>query len=145
MCGFKDGDLYIYDELWVKEKTNPELIVEAEHFFNGDKMTITADSAEPARIREFNLHGFNVRATKKGKESLRYGYDFIKSHRVHIHKNRCPYTAIEFQTARYREDKDGNVLDEVIDIQVDCLAAIRYATEDIWAYRMPTDWPTIPH
>jgi phage terminase large subunit len=149
MVGFKDGEMYAYDELWIKEKTNPELIEEAKGFFDRQQLpqnlTITADSAEPARIREFNLHGFNIRPTRKGKESLKYGYDYIKAHRVHIHKTRCPQTAIEFQMARNREDKDGNVLDEVVDINVDCLAAIRYATEDIWAYRMPTDWPTIPH
>ncbi len=55
--GLKDDNLYIMDELYRRELTNNELMNEVEQLF-GKGYRITADSAEPDRIKEFKQHGF---------------------------------------------------------------------------------------
>ena len=126
--GFKDNEMYIFYEYYKKEKTNTDLINEIEVTERNKNKPITADSAEPDRIMEFNRSGILMLASKKGADSVRHGIDFIKRYRVHIH-TRCNNTAAEFQLYKYKEDKDGNVIDEPISLNDDAIAAIRYAIE----------------
>ena len=127
--GFKDGELYVFDELYEKGLTNAELIKRvAEHTAKGK--LITADSAEPARIKEFRQAGYNVRGSVKGKGSVKDGIDWLKRHRIHISKN-CPNLFAEMQQYSYKQDKDGNVQDEPIEFKDDAIAALRYAIEPV--------------
>jgi len=132
--GFKDGHLYSFDELHGRGWTNPRFIENAKEHF-GDAiydMIITADSAEPARIKEWNDDGVTVLPAKKGKDSLRFGVDYLSRITWHIHKTRCSSLVGEVQSFKRREDKDGNALDDFVEINDDGIAACRYATEWIW-------------
>lgn len=132
--GFKDGELYIYDEVYVKSLTNSEVIAkcESENFLQRHDYII-ADSAEPDRIKEWQQSGYRVIPAKKGKGSVRFGIDYLRRKRIHIHSKKCPGIASEFTTYKWKEDKDGNVLDEPIGFKDDGIAALRYATESIWS------------
>jgi len=132
--GFKDGHLYSFDELHGRGWTNPRFIENAKEHFGDDlySMVITADSAEPARIKEWNDDGVTVLPAKKGKDSLRFGVDYLSRITWHIHKTRCPNLAKEVQSFKRREDKEGNALDDFVEINDDGIAACRYATEWIW-------------
>jgi phage terminase large subunit len=92
---------------------------------------ITADSAEPDRIEEWNRAGYKVYPAKKGAGSLKYGIDFLCQQKLHVHP-RCQNMIRELQMFKRREDKDGNVQDAFVEINDDCIAAARYATEWIW-------------
>lgn len=128
-AGMKDGELYVFDELYERELTNAELIEEVgKHISKRD--LLVADSAEPARIKEFKQNGFNVQASIKGKNSVKDGIDWLKRHKIHISKN-CSNLLAEMQQYKYKEDKDGNVLDEPINFKDDAIAALRYAIEAI--------------
>ena len=132
--GFRDGELYSFDELHGKGWTNPRFIEHAKEHF-GDAfytMPITADSAEPARIEEWREEGAIVVGAKKGKDSLRFGIDYLSRTKWHIHATRCPNLAKEVQSFKRREDRDGNALDDFVEINDDGIAAARYATEWIW-------------
>ncbi len=138
LVGAKDGELYIFDEVYKRQRTNTEIIEDSRVYFDGRRLlervkhaTTTGDSAEPARIKEWNASGWRVVAAKKGKDSERYGIDFLKHHRLHIHASRCPGIAAEIPIFKYREDKDGNVLEEFVDFRNDGIAAVRYATESM--------------
>ncbi|GAG28616.1 unnamed protein product, partial [marine sediment metagenome] len=96
------------------------------------RMQLTADSAEPDRIEEWNRGGWNVTAAKKGAGSLRYGIDYLSQRTWHIHRSKCPNLAGEVQMFKRREDKDGTVLDAFVEFNDDGIAASRYATEYIW-------------
>jgi len=136
--GWKDDELYIFDEVYLKKKSNPEFIEfvnDRKDRYNGT--TITADSAEPDRIKEWNKAGYRVKAAKKGPGSLRMGIDFLRSVRIHVHKTLCPNTANEIQMFQYREDKEGNPDEKFIEINDDCIAAIRYGTEYLWGRFIP--------
>jgi phage terminase large subunit len=127
--GFKDDELYVYDELYEKGLTNAELIDEVAKIAHKKKQII-ADSAEPARIKEFRQHGLNVQASVKGKGSVKDGIDWLKRKKIHISKQ-CPNLLAEMQQYSYKEDKDGNVQDEPVEFKDDAIAALRYAIEPV--------------
>jgi len=131
--GYRDDEIYIFDECYGKSWTNADFM-EAAHDQFGNEMFlwgITADSAEPDRIEEWFRAGYKVYPAKKGAGSLKYGIDYLCQHKIHVHP-RCQNTIRELQTFKRREDKDGNVLDAFVEIGDDCIAAARYATEWIW-------------
>lgn len=133
--GFRDSELYIFDERYAKRQLNAAFIESAEAI--PQDYTIFADSAEPDKIAEWRNAGFvncypvNKQGKNKG-DFLRHGIDYLKSlPKIHIHKTRCPNTAREFQHLKYRELKGGIILDEVAEINDDTVAAVRYATTDL--------------
>lgn len=131
--GLREGELYFFDEQYYKKHTNPEFIERVDGSDFPRSARITADSAEPDRIKEWNKAGYHVRAAKKGPGTLRMGIDWMKSHRIHIHATRCPYTAREIPMFKHREDKNGNPTEEYVELFDDCIAGVRYATESLWS------------
>jgi phage terminase large subunit len=132
--GFRDNEIYVFDELSTKYVTNEDYIKRAGDYFGPGlyREDITGDSANPDKIDEWNKAGYHVEGAKKGDGSLRFGVEYLSGRRMHIHKTRCPNMAREVQTFRRREDKDGNVMEKFVEINDDCIAAARYATEWIW-------------
>jgi phage terminase large subunit len=135
--GFKDGELYCFDELYGKGWTNPDFIQAVEDQWPGQvshEWIITCDSAEEDRRLEFERNGFRrIEKAKKGPGSLRYGIDFLCSVRIHIHASKCPNLAREIQSFKRREDKDGNAMESFVELNDDCIAALRYGSEYIWS------------
>jgi len=127
--GLKDDELYILDELYERELTNNELIPRVQRKANGRIMMI-ADSSEPDRIKEFKQAGFKVKGAEKGQGSVKAGLDWAKRKRIHIHPA-CHNFIKEIQAYKYREDKDGNVFDEPVDIDNHLMDAFRYAIEPL--------------
>jgi phage terminase large subunit len=136
--GEKDGEIYVYDELYQKGLTNNELISEVEKVFPKDRL-ITADSAEPDRIEEFRQAGFHIQGAAKGKGSVKVGLDFLKRHKIHIHP-RCVNFIKEIRGYKYREDKDGNVYDEPLEFNDHAMSALRYGAEPIMQAVGPLDF-----
>ncbi len=125
--GWKDSEIYVLDEIYERHLTNTELIKLCESRID-KKHLIIADSAEPDRIKEFKKAGFRIQPCTKGKDSVKFGIDWLKRRKIHIHPS-CVNTIKEIQTYKYREDKDGNVLDEPVDFNNHAMDALRYATE----------------
>lgn len=127
--GLKDNVFYILNELYVKGLDNPELMREAEQYvFNKSNDVIIADSAEPARIKEWRKNGWKIRGAEKRPDSVRFGIDFIRRHKVVIHPT-CQNFLSEIQAYAYRKDKLGNTLEEPIDFNNHLMDAFRYAVE----------------
>lgn len=122
-------ELWIYDELYktglliddiVKEINNRELV----------KATITADSANPLMIAELRGKGVNrIKAARKGKDSIEQGLSFMQGLKIYIHPS-CINTIEEFNTYCYKQDKEGNWLNEPEDKNNHIIDALRYALED---------------
>ncbi|HPH11309.1 MAG TPA: PBSX family phage terminase large subunit [Thermotogota bacterium] len=128
--GIKDGELYIFDEIYERGLTNTDLIQAVKAKASSGER-IVADNAEPDRIEEFRRSGMLVVPAKKGPDSVKAGIDFLRRHRIHVDSSRCPNTIAEIQTWKYKEDKDGNVLEEPVPFKDDAMAALRYATESL--------------
>lgn len=139
LCGFRDGELYVFDEVYLKGKTNSECIEIANDYFSNRGIlhkvknhTITGDSEAPDKIREWRDAGYSIQGAKKGPGSVEYGYNFLKSRRIHIHASRCPGLAAEIPFIQYRKDAQGEPTDQIVDAKNDAVAALRYATEELW-------------
>ena len=147
--GFRDGEIYVFDEIYGKGWTNAEFIAAANDWFTREveedgvkkripyRFDITADSAEPDRIKEWNQAGWFVEAAQKGPGSLGYGIDYLISKKIHIHATKCPNLAREIPMYKRREDKDGNAIEKFVELNDDTIAAARYGTEFIWSGYRP--------
>lgn len=120
--GIKDGNLYLLEEMYKTGLTNQDLIKELKHRVPTNE-AIYADSAEPARIEEIRRSGFRVYPAQK---DVTDGLDFVRRQRLFIHKT-CANVIKEIQGYKYKEDKDGNVLDEPVKFADHLMDAMRYA------------------
>lgn len=132
--GIKDNDIYVFDEFYRTGLTNNELIRALKPQIKEDD-DIIADSAEPDRIREFKQAGYNVKASKKGKDSVNRGIDWIRRRKIYIH-SRCVNTLSEIQIYKYKDkkDTDKDEQEEPVSFKDHLMAALRYAVEDYVLY-----------
>jgi phage terminase large subunit len=132
--GYRDGELYIYGEVYAKNQLNSNFIAAVDETGTPKDAITKGDSAEPDKIAEWNNAGYQVFGATKGPGSLMAGVNYLKElPKIHIHKTLCPNAAREFVRFKYRELKDGKILDEVVEIDDDTIAATRYATEEFHA------------
>jgi len=123
-----DKNVFILDEIFIKEKTNSELIEILKTKIDKNILTI-GDCSEPDRIKEFQNNGFKIKACKKGKDSIKNGIDWLRNCKIYINKN-CKETIKEFQLYSYKKDKFGNITDEFVDKNNHSIDALRYSVED---------------
>jgi phage terminase large subunit len=129
--GFKDGEIFICDEIYVHEKDTSEIIQIAEKNGLDKRIVMYCDSAEPDRIKTWRNAGYNARAVKKESGSVRAQIDFLKRHKIHIHP-RCVNTLKEIQQWKWKyDDKLGVYLDEPVEFMDDAMAALRYAVDGV--------------
>ena len=125
--GFRDGEMYVFDELYGKGWTNTEFIQAAKDYW-GDRayyFRIIADSAEPDRIKEWQEAGYHVEPAVKGPGSLGYGINFLCSvPLIHIHKTNCPNLAREMQTFKRKEDRNGTPTEEFVEVNDDTISCL---------------------
>jgi phage terminase large subunit len=131
LIGFKDGDKYSFAELYVRHMTNDEVITENERLGILDKrQCCIADSAEPKSIREWQQAGYNVTGAKKGADSVKEQISLLNRGTWHVDPVACPGLVSEISTYKWKEDRDGNPLDEPVKFKDDGISACRYAVED---------------
>jgi len=129
----KDDNIYITKELYETRLTNEELIEKLKYFVKNKNAEIYADSAEPDRIKEIERAGFNIRAAKKAKQKVANGIDLLKRKKIYIHET-CTNTIKEIQSYKWKEKKDGEILDEPVKFLDHAMDAMRYACEYFMAY-----------
>jgi phage terminase large subunit len=132
--GFKDGELYVWYELYAKHQQNADFIEAAKQSELPMDYTIKADSAEPDKIAQWIEAGYDrCHKVEKGPHSVMRQVDYLKAlPKIHVHASRCPNAAREFARFSYRQMKDGRILDnEFVEIDDDTVAAVRYAIEDL--------------
>jgi len=126
----KKKRLYIFFEISKVKMSNKKAIeeIKVENVLN--KM-ITADSAEPKSIAEFNSAGLRVKKAKKGPDSVDYGIKFLQDlEEIIIDPIRCPQTAEEFLKYEIEKDARGEFKAEYPDKNNHHIDATRYAMED---------------
>ena len=121
--GLKDDNIYITKELYETHLTNEELIERLKTFVYSKNAEIYADSAEPARIEEIARAGFNIYPAKK---DVKDGIDFLKRKMIYLYKD-CTNTIKEIQMYKWKESKNGEILDEPVKFNDHAMDAMRYA------------------
>jgi phage terminase large subunit len=117
-----DGEIYLRELLYQTHITNFELI-EIMKSMHLTGRRIYCDSAEPNRIRELSASGFI--ALSAHKDVLK-GIDHVKSLKLRVYAESVNLIK-ELQSYKWREDKDGRVLDEPVKYQDHLCDAMRYA------------------
>ena len=124
---YKDEDnLYFRELLYTKNKTMPDIIYQMEQLGFEKTDTIWCDSALPQNIEELKRARFNVKPVNK--KSILHGIDLIKRHHIFIEQY-STNTIREFQSYKFKEDKDGQLLDVPEDDHNHSIDAIRYVLE----------------
>jgi phage terminase large subunit len=131
-CGMvdqKNKRLYVFDEFYKTGMSNEALFAAIEEM-GYRKERISADSAEPKsidRLRELGMS--NIRAARKGKDSVNNGIDYIQDFEIIIHP-KCVNFITEINNYTWDEDKFGKRLNVPIDDFNNLMDAMRYALED---------------
>lgn len=121
--------IYVFDEIHAVGMSNRKAI-ELVQAKNPDNRSITADSAEPKSIAEFNSYGLRVMGAKKGPDSIDFGIKFLTDlDEIIIDPIRCPNTKREFTSYELERDRDGNFKANYPDKDNHHIDAIRYALE----------------
>jgi phage terminase large subunit len=124
---YKDNERYLRGLLYRSKMTNGELIeylkglvadgtIKADDYFY-------ADSAEPARITEISNAGFNIYPADK---SVADGLDFCKRQKYHTTADNVDCNA-ERDRYKYKEDRNGNIMDEPVKFKDHYMDCKRYA------------------
>ena len=88
-----------------------------------ERATIYADAAEPKSIEELYRLGFNIKPAVK---DVWAGIMKMKSHPINIHYN-SQNLRREFQSYKWKKDKNDNVIEEPVKANDDAIDACRYA------------------
>jgi phage terminase large subunit len=87
---------------------------------------IWCDSALPQNIEELRRSRYNARSVEK--KSILSGIDKIKRHKVFI-TSKSTNILKEFQSYKWKTDKDGSLLDSPIDNWNHTIDSVRYVLE----------------
>lgn len=129
----KHHTIYIIDELYELELGNNILAEKVIEMVG--KEYIPCDNNESKSIRELQQLGVNALTSRKGKDSVNFGINWLQRQKIVINKH-CQHFKNEIQQYKWREDKDGVVLTEPVKKHDHLLDALRYAYEDTMEYRV---------
>jgi phage terminase large subunit len=87
---------------------------------------VIADSAEPKSIDELHGYGLNVHHARKGPDSVRAGIQFLQSRPLAVTSGSVNLIK-ELRNYKWKEDKNGKVLNEPVDAFNHAIDAARYA------------------
>lgn len=124
----KNMDLYILEEYYSKDKTNDQI---ADDLEDVKHRLITADSAEPKTIAYLKKRGFKIRKCKKFQGSKLANIKKVKMFKNIYCSTACKNVVEELEELAYKEDKDGNILEDQLSIDAHTLDAIAYSLDKV--------------
>ena len=119
------NDLYIKELCYKTKLTNNDIIGELKKLDVAPHTLIVADSAEPKSIEEIRRAGFNIKPTKKGKDSINVGIDYIRRHNLLVTEDSINLIK-ELNNYKWKMNRDGDMMNQPIDAFNHALDALRY-------------------
>lgn len=98
-----DGALYLKEEIYQRGLLTSDLAALMKRLDR--TVPMIGDSARPDMIAELQSYGFPIRPAKKGPDSITFGIEVMKEHRLYVTPD-SPYLADEMR--RYSWAKDIN-------------------------------------
>lgn len=131
-CGILDleqKEIYVFDEIYKNGMQNTAIYNEIEKM-GFRKELIIADSAEAKSIDHLRSLGLSrIKGSKKGKDSVNAGIQFIQDFKIYIHPRCCNFLT-EISNYAWDKDKFGKAVNKPIDGFNHLMDAMRYALED---------------
>jgi phage terminase large subunit len=129
--GFRDGDVFVLDELYTRELDTSEILAKALEQGVPKGITMWCDSAEPDRIKSWRKAGYRAQGVSKEPGSVRAQLDYLKSHRLTIDPC-CKNLIRELGEWKWQRDiTTGAYTDEPVCVNDDAIASLRYSIEGI--------------
>lgn len=124
---FKDNEIYQTELIYQTKLTNSDLIELMKEKIpeSNRERNIYGDSAEPDRIKEIFDAGFNIKSSAKGKNSVKDSIDFCKRYKFHTKESNVNLNK-ERSMYKWKEDKNGNILDEPVKFKDHLMSCRRY-------------------
>lgn len=119
--------LYLYDEYYSRDKTDPEI---ANDIAKWRDVLIKADCAEPKAIRYYKQQGFRIKPCKKFQGSREVYTKKVKRFKHIICSDKCQHIIDELQELTFAVDKDGEIIEDEFNIDPHTLSAIWYGLDD---------------
>lgn len=129
----RNKTIYVFGEIYghgLSNYTSAQRIIEK----GWNDYTVTADSAEPKSIKEYQDLGIRTQPARKGAGSVETGFRWLGDHTIIVCQKRCPNIAREFQMVDFKIDKDGNLTNQ-LEGSDHGLDAVRYAFEEEYSYQ----------
>jgi phage terminase large subunit len=124
---YRDGDnIYCEELLYLKNTTISDLIYKIKDLGLNLSDDFICDSANPQAISEMSRNGINAKAVRK--DTILSGIDQIKRSNFFVHTN-SQNLRDELNSYVWKNDKNGNNLDEPEDKNNHLLDAIRYVLQ----------------
>lgn len=120
---YTNGAGFLFDEVLYQTGLSNRQI---SQLLNVGKSQVIADCAEPKSIDELHGYGMNVHPAKKGPDSVRAGIQFLHSRPMAV-TSRSVNLIKELRNYKWREDKNGRILNEPVDAFNHAIDAARYA------------------
>ena len=120
-----DTAMYIKEMIYRTGMTNRDISNDLNRLQIGRREEIYADSAEPKSIDEIYRMGWNIKPATKGRDSINIGIDMLKRYKIYVTKD-STNTIKEFRNYKWKEDKNGNILNTPIDMFNHSIDATRY-------------------
>ena len=125
-CGVADREVYLTELLYETGLSSEAFRQWLEDSGISKRACIYPDAANPGRIAEMQAWGYNVYPAYKAQGSVNDGIAFCQGLKLHSHPDNVNLNA-EAETYKWREDKDGNPLDEPVKKRDHAMDAMRYA------------------
>lgn len=125
-CRVIDDKLYIKELLYLRGLTADDLVYKIQTLKIDLTDDLWCDSARPEIIEDLKRKGVNAKPVKK--HTILHGIDLIKRHKVYIHEDSTNIVD-EFNSYKWKTNKDGKTLDVPIDDNNHSIDAIRYCLE----------------
>ena len=119
--------LYLYDEYYSRDKTDPEIAADIEKWKD---ILIKTDCAEPKAIKYYKQQGFRMKACHKFKGSRAMYTKKVKRFKKIICSDACQNIIDELQDLTFAVDKDGELIEDEFNIDPHTLSAIWYGLDD---------------
>ena len=126
---YKHNDkLYLQELCYKTHLTNKDIADKLTELGIGKDTLIIADSAEPKSIEDLRRHGFNVKGSFKGKDSIINGISYIKENEVYIVKS-SKNLIFEFDNYAFQKNSDGDLINKPIDKYNHIIDSTRYGLQ----------------
>ena len=128
----KENEAWVQELIYQSRLTNSDLI-ELLKMKVDKNAQIYADSSEPQRIDEIYKAGFNIYPANK---DIKFGINKVKEYKLHILED-STNTIKEIRSYKWREDKEGRILEEPVKFNDHAMDAMRYALASLRKVSQP--------
>ena len=128
----KENEVWARELVYQSHLTNSDLIEIMKDKIDKGK-AIYADSAEPQRIEEIYQAGFNVYPSEK---NVQFGINRVKQYKLHILEDSVNLIK-EIRSYKWKEDKEGRILEEPVKFNDHAMDAMRYALASLQKTNRP--------